>query len=115
VTDLSGLHKVRHGADGVLDGDRRVDAVLVVQVDVVDPEPPQRGVARGGHIGGVAVDSGVIGIEDPFEAEFGRENHFGPPRLDRGPYQLLVVPQAIDVRCVQQGHARVQRGVDGRH
>ena len=39
VADLPGLDQVAHGAGGVLDGDLRVDAVLVEQVDVVDAQP----------------------------------------------------------------------------
>ena len=32
-------HQIRHGADHVLDGDRRVDAVLVEEIRVVRPQP----------------------------------------------------------------------------
>ena len=45
VADLARLDELRHGADGLLDRDRRVDAVLVVEVDVVDAEALQGGVA----------------------------------------------------------------------
>ena len=46
VADLAGLHEVGHRADRVLDRRARVDAVLVVEVDVIDAEPLQARVAR---------------------------------------------------------------------
>ena len=47
VADLPGRDELGHGADGLLDRDGLVDAVLVVEVDVVDAEPLQAGVAGG--------------------------------------------------------------------
>ena len=41
VADLAGLDQLGHRADGLLDRHRLVDAVLVVEVDVVDAEPLQ--------------------------------------------------------------------------
>jgi hypothetical protein len=41
VTDLAFLDQLGHCADGLLDRHVRVDAVLVVEVDVVGSEPPE--------------------------------------------------------------------------
>ena len=46
VAHLALAHELGHGADRLLDRHRRVDAVLVVEVDVVDAEPLQRRLAR---------------------------------------------------------------------
>ena len=43
--DLAGVDQLRHRADGLLDRHVGIDPVLVVEVDVVDAEPPQRRVA----------------------------------------------------------------------
>ena len=48
--DLAGLDELGHRADGLLDRHGLVDAVLVVEVDVVDAEPLQRGVAGGADV-----------------------------------------------------------------
>ena len=37
VADLAGPHQFRHGADGFLDRRGRVNAMLVVEVDDLDP------------------------------------------------------------------------------
>jgi hypothetical protein len=41
VAHLALGHELRHRPDRLLDRGRAVDAVQVVEVDVVDPEPPQ--------------------------------------------------------------------------
>ena len=41
VADLALGDELRQGADGVLDGGLRIDAVLVVQIDVVGAQPLQ--------------------------------------------------------------------------
>src|SRR5207344_747213 len=44
VGDLAGVDELFHRAGDVFDGDARVDAVLVVEVDAVGAQPPQRPV-----------------------------------------------------------------------
>ncbi len=57
VANLALLHELGHRADGLLDRRVGVHAVLVVEVDVVGPQPPQRGLAGGAHVLGAAVDA----------------------------------------------------------
>src|SRR3954471_10316527 len=45
VTDLAGADQIGHRADRLLDRSRAVDAVLVIQIDVIDAEALQRRVA----------------------------------------------------------------------
>ena len=90
VVDLSGVDQLRHRADGLLDRHVRIDAVLVVEVDVVDAEPPQRAVDRSAHVLGGAVDGADRrhvarnGVVKP-APELGRDHVFvavapyGPP------------------------------------
>jgi hypothetical protein len=42
VIDLAFLDQLLHGPGHLLDGHGRVDAVLVEEVDGLDPEPPLR-------------------------------------------------------------------------
>jgi len=44
VADLAGLHDVVQGLHGLLEGSVGIEAVDLVEVDVVGPEPGQRGV-----------------------------------------------------------------------
>src|SRR5208337_4275411 len=45
VTHLPLPYQFRHGTDGLFNGDVRIDTVLVVNVDVVDPQPSERAFA----------------------------------------------------------------------
>ena len=56
VADLAVGDQLGEGPDGVFDGGLRVDAVLVVEVDVVGAEPLERAFDRGLNIVGAAVD-----------------------------------------------------------
>ena len=47
---LAGRDELGHGADGLFDGDLGIDAVLVVEVDVIDAEALQAGVAGRAHV-----------------------------------------------------------------
>jgi len=50
VADLALLYELGHGADGLLDRDVGIDAMLVVQIHVVGPEPLQGALYRGADV-----------------------------------------------------------------
>jgi hypothetical protein len=52
-----------HRTDGLPDRDVELATMQVVQVNDVDPEPAQRGLARGAHV--VAVTAGGGGVRHP--------------------------------------------------
>src|SRR5438874_9097735 len=100
VAHLSLLDEAAHRADRVLDRHARVDAVLVVEVDRVDPQPLQAGLARLLHIFGAAVDAvGTAGL--PGLAEFGGDDDVVRPALQGAAEQLLIMAPAIHVRAVE--------------
>ena len=59
---LPASYELGHGSDGVLDRGFGVDAVLVVEVDVVNAEALEGGVAGGVDVFGFAADGPVGGI-----------------------------------------------------
>jgi hypothetical protein len=62
VPDLALGYELGEGADCVLDGRVRVDAVLVAEVDVIGSQPLQRSFDRGADVRGAAVEyAGVAG------------------------------------------------------
>ena len=113
VADLALLHELGHRADGLLDRRVGVDAVLVVEVDVVDAEAPQRSLGRLAHVLGPAADAAggrVVGVAD--DAELGRQHDLVAAAGDRAADELLVGVRAVDVGGVEEGHAEVERAVD---
>jgi hypothetical protein len=91
VLDLPFRHELRKCADSVLDRGAGVDAVLVVEVDVLGVEPLQRACDRGADVGGAAVELAgtAAGVGD--KAEFRSEDDLLAMTLQRPAEQLLVV------------------------
>ncbi len=112
--DLTRFDEPRHGPDRLLDRHRRIDAVLVIEIDDLDPEPLQARLAGLGDIGGAAVDP--VGAARPAGlAEFAGEHDAVAPALERPAEQLLVLTPAIHVRAVEVVDAELDRPVDQRN
>ena len=93
VADLAGLDQLGHGADRVLDRHGRVDAVQVVEVDVVDAEAQQRHVARlparSPGRPSTPAPGAVRAVDD---AELRGQHDLVAPARDGPADELLVVP-----------------------
>ena len=105
------LDRARH----VLDRHVRVDAVLVEEVDDLDPQPLQRRVADLADVLGPAVEARLLlrlGID--IEAELGGDHHLVAHRLQRLADHLLIGEGAIDLGGVEEGDAALYRRADQR-
>ena len=51
------MGEVRHRADGLFDRDFRIDAMLVIEIDVIDAKSLERRVAGLPHVRGVAANA----------------------------------------------------------
>ena len=74
IAHLALSDELGHGADGLFDRHRLVDAVLVVEVDVLDTEALQRGFAGGVHVLGPSVDADPAAVLAAHVAELGGEH-----------------------------------------
>src|SRR5512135_3925560 len=84
VAHLPLLHQLRHRADGVFDGDVRIDTMLVEEVDVVDSQPSERAFARLAHVRGAAVYApSSFTVRATNEAKLRGHVHFVTPCTDR--------------------------------
>ena len=90
-----------------------IDAVLVEQIDRLDPQPLERAFAGALDIGGGGIDPGhaVVVIA---ETELGRDHHRIALAANGTTDQFLIDQGAIDFGGVEQGHAQLNRAVDGR-
>src|SRR2546422_459018 len=114
MAHLPGLHQLAHRADCVLDGDLGVDTVLVVEVDVVDSEPPQRSVARLAHVFRLAAhaeEGPVLAADVP---ELGRDHHLVAAAANRLSHEFLVAEGAVHIGGVEEVDPQLDRAVDGR-
>src|SRR3954462_7231397 len=55
--DLPFPDELRHGAHCLLDRRIRIDAVLIVEIDVIDTEAPQRAFAGAADVVGLSVNA----------------------------------------------------------
>jgi len=113
VADLARLDELLHRADGLLDRDRGVHAVLVVEVDVVDTEALERGVAGGADVRRAAVDADPAAVGVALVAELGGELDLVAAAGDRLADELLVGEGPVHVGRVEEGDAQVEGAVDG--
>ncbi len=107
--DLALLHQLFHRPDRVLDRHVRIDTVLVVEVDGLDPQPLKALFAGLDHIFGPAIDPEPA-VRRALVAELGGDHRPCPIAAGERPFQqLLVGAEAIHVRRVQEVRPPVQR------
>ncbi len=112
---LAGIDELGHRADRLLDRHRLVDAVLVVQIDVLDAEVRERPVDRLAHVLGTPDDRATaVGIH--VVPELGREYDLVTPPRDRAADELLVLAHAmpVDVGGVEEEDPELERAMDRR-
>src|SRR5207248_9563425 len=63
ITDLALFDAPRHCADRILDRHCRIDPVLIIEIDDIDPKPLEARLAGLDNVGGTAVDA--IGAARP--------------------------------------------------
>ncbi len=114
VFDLACFYEVGHRAYGVFDGGLRVDAVLVVEVDVVDAEALEGCVAGGFDVLWLAAD-GPVGWVFFFAdvGEFCCEEDLVAAWADGFADQLFVVADAVGVGGVEEVDSEIERAEEG--
>ena len=89
--------------------------MLVVEVDGVDAEALQAGLAAGAHVVGLAADAAperVVRVAH--DAELGGDDDPVAPALDRLADEDLVGVRAVDVGRVEERDPEIERAVDRR-
>jgi hypothetical protein len=112
VVDHAGLDELFDGAGDVLDGDVRVDAVLVEQVDGLGPQATEGTLDGGADVVRSAGDTDLLAVLVEREPELCGDDDILADGLQCLSHQLLVVEGAVDLSGVEQGDAPVHRGTD---
>ena len=112
VADLAGADEIGHRADRLLDRRRAVDAMLVVEIDVIDAEALQRRVARLAHVVGLPADAEERAVVAAHVAELRRQHDLVAAVADGAADQLLVRERAVHVGRVEKVAAEVERAMD---
>src|SRR5258705_7692633 len=113
IADLTRADQFCHRANRLLDRNVLVDAMLIIEIDMIDAETFQRRIASGANVFRTAVDRALAALKDLI-AEFGRDDHPVAMLRERFADQLFVVPGAIDVRGVEEVDAELDCALEGR-
>src|SRR5216683_3971717 len=71
--------------------------MLVIQVDVINAETPQRALTGLAHVLGLPADSKPLAIRTPDDPEFRGNHHLIAPAFDRATDQLLVLKRTVRI------------------
>src|SRR5215471_5397701 len=113
VAHLAGANQIRHGTDGFFDGSVGINAMLVIEVDGVDAESIQAGVATGTDILRLTADAANIGIGAiANNGELGSKENFVAAVANGLADQDLVVAVAVDIGSIQEIDAQFDGAMD---
>src|SRR5271155_3012474 len=90
IPHLPFLDQTGHRADGVFNRRGRVDTMLIVEVDSIDSEPLEAGLASLSHIFGLAADAAGCRIGSADNAELRRNYYRVTMTPKRASSQFLV-------------------------
>ena len=108
---LAVLNQFLHGAGDVLDGDVRVHAVLIQQVDGGHVQALQHRVDDLTNVLGSAVDAVARAVRVDPESELGRNHDSFAERRQRLADELFVRERTVGFSGIEQRHAALDRGV----
>src|SRR6266851_6750746 len=95
VAGFARFDEVCHRADGLLDRDLRIDAMLIVEIDDVDLQPLQTRVALLEDILSIAAHAEKLVVRTAHIAELRCDHHVLAPAGYRFSDQLLVAAVAV--------------------
>jgi hypothetical protein len=110
VADLAGLDELLDGARDVLDGHVRVHAVLVEEVDHVEPQASEALVGDLLDVIGLAIGAALLAVGREVEAELGGDDDAVADRSEGLPHEDLVDEGAVELGGVEEGNAVVDGG-----
>src|ERR1700737_4041690 len=116
MANLPFLYELRHGSDGFFNRGVGVDAMLVIQIDRLNPQPPEAAFAGLANIVGFAVhgaDTGGFGITD--DSEFRCQHNFVAFALDGAAHKFLVRVWAVDVSRIEEIDAEFKSTLNRGH
>ena len=117
TADLTGRDQLRHGTHRFFDRHLRAAPVAVVEVDLLDAQALQRGLAGALDIGRAIIDTPLIfaGLAD--DAEFGGNHHLLPARKTTLPEeaakQAFVVTEAVGIGAIEKVDAEFKSAFNG--
>jgi hypothetical protein len=110
---LALAHEFSHRSNRIFDRRVGIDAMLVIEVDDINPQPFQAFVAALAHIVRLSVDPQKLAVGSPHVAEFGSDNNIVALALDGLAEELLIGSHPIHIGRIEKIDTKLQGPVDG--
>jgi hypothetical protein len=115
VSNFALVDEFLHLRERVFDWRVGIDAMLVVEIDVINAEPAQARLAGAANVIGLSIHiSRRQVVEVALVTEFRRQNDFVTASLNGFADQFFVSKRAIHVGGVEEGDAEFDRPMNGR-
>src|SRR5579859_2850769 len=111
VAHLTRLDEFRHCPDSIFYRDIGIDAMLVIEVDMLDAQTRQRLIAAGFDVFGATARSHAPIIAS--QPELGCQDHTVAPVSDGAPDEAFIVSIAIDIGRIKKEYAQINSALDG--
>ena len=112
VPHLARLNQLRHGSYRFLNRDLWVDAMLIVQIDMVDAEPLKTGIAGRVHVFRRSVDTQQRTFGSAHVTELGCQHNFPAACFQDLCQQAFVGTHAVPISRIEEVDADIERGVE---
>ncbi len=113
VANLASLDQFGHGANGVLDGHRGVDTVLIIEIKVIGVQPLQAGVDGLANVRRTAIDATRMRVIATDDAELAGQVDTFTLALEGTTKQGFVGVRAVHVSRIEKVDTQLDRAVQG--
>src|ERR1700733_1769437 len=116
MTNFPRFDQFGQRAHRLLNRSIRIDAMLIIEINVIDAQPPQTSVARFLHIIRLAIDTANIGVRRIADNPKLRGQHnLIAFALDRASDELFILVRSIDIGGVEKVDAQFERPMNSRN
>src|ERR1700691_5692007 len=112
IVYFPGSHQLPDRPCNVLDGNFRINAVLVEQINIFNLQASQGSVDHFADMFWTAIGPGNLAILYA-ESKLRSDDGLLPPPLERPPYQLFIDEWAVNLGGVKEIESQLERAVNG--
>ena len=118
IAYLAGRNQISHGSDCFFERHPGINTVLIVEIDMINPEPLQRtltgrtDILRPAAYTGYGRPASISRCSTAHDTELGGYDHLAAPSPDRSADQLFIGKRALHIRGIKKVHPHFQGTMD---
>src|SRR5260221_13142244 len=108
--DLALLLQGGQGSDDIFQLLGLVQTMDVIEIDMIDAKPAQRGLTGAADVSRAVIDAAIIGASLTHNAEFGRKLDLAAiDGFQKAAEQFFIMAEPIGIRGIEEGNALIER------